>query len=199
MLQEIAPMALSDSELLGDFHFNTYVYEVPSGLFTFVIVAITHTAYLSLGSNQGNSFQILTQATADIGENCGEVFAVSKMYRTAAWGMEEQPDFLNMVLGISTAQVPLSLLNAIQEIEHQHQRIRTTKWGKRTLDIDILYYDDLVLDMPDLVVPHPYLHERGFVLAPLAKVAPYFVHPILKLTTQQLLDKCEDKLAVVEI
>ncbi len=199
MLQEIAPMALSDSELLGDFHFNTDGYVVPSGLFTFVIVAIIHSAYLSLGSNQGNSFQILTQAVADIGENCGEVNAVSKMFRTAAWGIEEQPDFLNMVVGISTLQDPLSLLKAIQEIEHQHQRIRTTKWGQRTLDIDILYYDNLVLSMPELVIPHPYLHERGFVLVPLAKIAPDLVHPILKLTTQQLLEKCEDRLDVVEI
>ncbi len=192
-------MALSDSELLGDFHFNTYVYAVPSGLFTFVIVAITHTVYLSLGSNKGDSFQILTQAIADIGENCGEVNAVSKMYRTAAWGMEEQPDFFNMVVGISTLQDPLSLLKAIQVIEHQHQRTRTTKWGQRTLDIDILYYDNLVLNMPELLIPHPYLHERGFVLVPLANVAPHFVHPILEMTTLQLLDKCEDKLAVVEV
>lgn len=192
-------MALSDSELLGDFHFYTYLYVVPSCLSTFVIVVLHHTAYLSLGSNQGNSFQILTRAITDIGNSCGDVITVSKVYRTAPWGREEQPDFLNMVVALSTSMEPEPLLAALQEIEQQHLRTRNIKWGARTLDIDILYYDGRILNTPDLVIPHPYLHQRAFVLVPLAQIAPQHIHPILKLSTQQLMELSEDRLSVIEI
>jgi 2-amino-4-hydroxy-6-hydroxymethyldihydropteridine diphosphokinase len=199
MLQEIAPMALSDSDLLGDFHFYAYLCVVPSCFFTFVAVAILHTVYLSLGSNQGNSLQILTDAIVDITAACGAVIAQSPVYRTAAWGKVDQPDFLNMAISISTNLQPASLLIALQDIEHQNHRIRTTKWGQRTLDLDILYYDNLILHLPHLNIPHPHLHQRAFVLVPLATIAPVYLHPVLNLTTQQLLAECGDMLEVVKL
>jgi 2-amino-4-hydroxy-6-hydroxymethyldihydropteridine diphosphokinase len=199
MLQEIAPMALSDSDLLGDFHFYAFLCVVPSCFFTFAIVAIIHTVYLSLGSNQGDSLQILTDAISGIAATCGAIRAQSPVYRTAAWGRADQPYFLNMAISISTNLQPDSLLIALQDIEQQNHRTRTTKWGQRTLDIDILYYDNLILHLPHLTIPHPHLHQRAFVLVPLATIAPMYLHPVLHLTTQQLLAQCDDTLAVFEL
>ncbi len=162
-------------------------------------MAHVHTVYLSLGSNQGNSLQILIDAIADIAAACGTIIAQSPVYRTAAWGLADQPDFLNMAISIATNLQPDSLLIALQDIEQQNHRTRTSKWGQRTLDIDILYYDNLLLHLPHLTIPHPHLHQRAFVLVPLATIAPKYLHPVLHFTTLQLLAQCDDTLAVVEL
>lgn len=153
-------------------------------------------AYLSLGSNEGQRERWLQQAQEHIAINCGTITATSPIYETAAWGITNQPDFLNMVLGIETYLSPNELLQSILNIETSLGRVRTVKWGPRTIDIDILFYNNEVINQPGLTIPHPFLQERRFILAPLAAIAPQYVHPLLHKTITQLLADCPDKLEV---
>lgn len=127
-------------------------------------------------------------------QTVGNIIAKSSLYETAAWGLEEQPDFLNMAICIETALSPQELLVAIQQVELNLGRQRTLKWGQRTLDIDILFYNRDVINDPQLTIPHPLLQERRFALTPLADIAPAFIHPILNKTIAQLLEDCTDPL-----
>lgn len=151
--------------------------------------------YLLLGSNEGDREQWLQQAVEQLGA-VGNISTQSAIYQTAAWGIEDQPAFLNMALCLQTELHPLELLQKIHHIEQNLGRQRTLKWGQRTLDIDILFYGDAVIDLPELKVPHPYLQERRFALVPLNEIAPDFLHPGLNKTISQLLDECPDKLEV---
>jgi 2-amino-4-hydroxy-6-hydroxymethyldihydropteridine diphosphokinase len=153
-------------------------------------------AYLLLGSNEGDREQWLRDAIIQVVTTCGTVIRMSSIYSTAAWGLEDQPDFLNMTLAIDTNLSPTGLLAAIQQIEKNLGRQRDVKWGQRTLDVDILFYGDEVIALPDLKVPHPSLQERRFALEPLCEIAPTLVHPLLKKNISQLLDECRDPLGV---
>jgi 2-amino-4-hydroxy-6-hydroxymethyldihydropteridine diphosphokinase len=157
------------------------------------------TTYLLLGSNEGDSRANIDRAIALLQHNCGPIVAPSPLYRTAAWGLEDQPDFLNMALAIDTALSPALLLENTQNIEQQMGRQRSVKWGQRTLDIDILFYGNELIDIPGLKVPHPYIQDRRFALAPLADIAPDFVHPRLHKTISQLLASCPDPLPVEKL
>ncbi|MGV3586819.1 MAG: 2-amino-4-hydroxy-6-hydroxymethyldihydropteridine diphosphokinase [Adhaeribacter sp.] len=152
--------------------------------------------YLLLGSNQGDREYFLTAATTQLALSVGVVQAKSKIYETAAWGLEDQPAFSNQLLQISTALAPEELLTQINLIEKDLGRERKIKWGARVIDIDILYYDHLTLNLPNLVIPHPRLQDRRFALMPLVELAPGFVHPISNKTNQVLLAECPDKLPV---
>ncbi len=145
------------------------------------------TTYLQLGTNLGDRLDLLAKATQAIARRCGEVSARSPIYETAAWGVTEQPDFLNQVLAVRTDLPPRVLLDQVLAIEREMGRERTQRWGSRLIDIDILYYDDLVVNTPALSLPHPWLHRRRFVLVPLVDLAPDFVHPILGKTNVELL------------
>ena len=153
-------------------------------------------SYLLLGSNQGNREFFLSEATKQLEIRVGRVTRKSAIYETAAWGLENQAAFLNQVLQISSALSPETLLTEINLIEKELGRERIIKWGARVIDIDILYYDKLVLQLPALVIPHPHLQERRFTLMPLAEMAPAFVHPVLNKTNQELLQECPDNLPV---
>ncbi len=155
-----------------------------------------NTAYLALGSNQGNREQALEKALTRIEETCGYVTQASSVYETAAWGLELQPDFLNMVVCINSGFAAEKLLQLIQKIENELHRKRAVTWGPRTIDIDILFYNADIINTPDLVVPHPRLQDRRFVLVPLVEIAPDLVHPLLHKTTTELLEICPDKLEV---
>jgi len=126
------------------------------------------------------------------------VQAESKIYETPAWGFEEQPAFLNMAVRGETGLDSEALLKYVKGLETRLGRKPTFHWGPRVIDIDLLFYDALVMDTPQLVIPHPHLHERAFVLVPLADIAPDLVHPTLKRTIRELLEDL-DKSGIVPI
>ncbi len=152
--------------------------------------------YLLLGSNEGNRIDWFHKAMAELEQTVGNIVAKSSLYETAAWGKEDQPDFLNMALCIETSLLPEQLLLTTQTIEQHLGRQRTIHWGQRTLDIDILFYGNEVVDMPNLKIPHPYIQERRFALVPLNEIAPHHVHPVFNKTVSELLGSCSDKLEV---
>jgi 2-amino-4-hydroxy-6-hydroxymethyldihydropteridine diphosphokinase len=155
-----------------------------------------HTSYLLTGANLGNPLDTLQKANEILEEKVGEILQKSKIYRTAAWGKTDQPDFLNQVIKISTLLEPHKLMQTILDIELQMGRKREEKYGPRIIDIDILFYDDLVIDEPHLSIPHPRIRERRFVLEPLHEIEPNLVHPVFHQTIHQILMDCTDPLEV---
>jgi 2-amino-4-hydroxy-6-hydroxymethyldihydropteridine diphosphokinase len=155
--------------------------------------------FLLLGSNLGDRHQVLADALRLITEQAGVPVTVSAIYETEPWGVTDQPSFLNQVIHISTSLLPEELLRILLNIEHDLGRIRYERWGARVIDIDILYFGDTILDSARLTLPHPRLQDRRFVLAPLAEIAPDFVHPILQKTSAQLLAECPDTSFVSKI
>jgi|SRR5690606_15115378 len=152
--------------------------------------------YLLTGANIGNPRQQLNDAKIEIAERVGKIIKESSIYESEAWGVEDQPIFLNQVLEVITPHSASKVLQTIQQIELVLGRIRTQRWGSRTIDIDILYYNTDIIHEPDLQVPHPYIQERNFTLIPLTEIAPNFEHPIFKKTNQQLLMDSKDPLNV---
>ena len=153
--------------------------------------------YLLLGANLGDRAATFRQAISLIAERVGPVTQQSGLYETAPWGVTDQPAFLNQVLAVETGLEPEEILNHTQAIEQVLGRVRMEKWGARQIDIDILYYGQLVLQTDRLTIPHPFLHQRRFTLVPLAEIAPDFVHPVLQKTNAELLAECEDNGEVV--
>ena len=154
---------------------------------------------LLLGANLGERAQTLHRAADLIAERIGLIVRQSKLYETAPWGITDQPSFLNQVILVETALAPEAVLEQTQAIEHELGRVQDVKWGARIIDIDLLYYDQQIIDSDRLTVPHPYLHERRFTLVPLAEVAPDFMHPVLQKTSLELLAECADASEVVPI
>lgn len=125
-------------------------------------------AYLGLGTNMGDREGYLTSACKMISEhNKINILNQSKVYETKAWGLKEQDDFLNLCIEIQTILTPYELLDVCQNIENKLHRVRNIRWGPRTIDVDILFYEDEILNDEDLVIPHPRIEERAFVLIPL--------------------------------
>lgn len=155
-------------------------------------LSMTHNAYVLLGTNLGDKLAYLKRATELIEQRCGSIERYSSIYETSAWGIETQPSFLNQAVLVRTELSPIQLLQALLGIETDMGRHRTTKWAPRTIDLDIAFYDALVLDSKSLVVPHPRIHERNFALAPLCEIAPDLLHPVLKRTISELLEDSSD-------
>lgn len=134
----------------------------------------------------GDSKNYLTTAVEQIEETIGLIACKTTVHQTPAWGKTDQPDFYNMALEVETDLGPLQLLDKTQAIENKLGRVRTEKWGPRTLDIDILYCGDMILNNERLTIPHPYLHQRKFTLDLLVELNPDFVHPVLGKTNLEL-------------
>lgn len=157
------------------------------------------TIFLSLGGNIGDVQKQLELTRVYISQRIGRIEKESKIYKTEAWGNTEQPNFYNQCVEVETGLSPLDVLNTCQQIERDLGRIRKKKWGPRPIDIDVLYYDDEIIDEKDLHVPHPYLQDRNFVLIPLEDIAPDHIHPIIKLSTRELRRISKDKLEVTVV
>jgi 2-amino-4-hydroxy-6-hydroxymethyldihydropteridine diphosphokinase len=145
-----------------------------------------NTVFIALGTNigarQGNLQSAIQALQSQV-----RLLAQSNVYQTAPVGYLDQADFLNQVIKVDTSLSPEALLRFMKAQEREMGRQKTFRDGPRVIDLDILFYSDLVLELPDLHIPHPRLHERAFVLVPLADIAPEFVHPLLKLSVSQLL------------
>lgn len=153
--------------------------------------------FLGIGANLGDRDSSLKNAISGIGEHIGSVLKSSSIYETDAWGFETSNKFLNMVVEVETQLSPSGVLGAILMIEAHLGRIRSEKqYSSRAIDIDILLYDDLIIDKKSLKVPHPLMHERQFVLVPLCEIAPELIHPILKKPISSLIELCPDKTKV---
>ena len=143
--------------------------------------------YIGLGANLGKGLDALRSAVTSLEETgLVEVQRASSIYKTTPIGDIEQDDFFNAVIGVDTQLSPRGLLALMLETEQQFGRERTIRWGPRILDLDLLFFGDVIEDMPGLLVPHPEILNRGFVLVPMVEIAPDFVHPVLKQTTREL-------------
>ena len=148
--------------------------------------------YIGLGSNLGNRFENLNKAVEALPPSVHEV-AASPVYETDPWGYLEQPAFLNQVIEVETELLPADLLAYLKQIELKLGRQATFRNGPRLIDLDIILYSDWILDQDGLVIPHPQMHERAFVLKPLADLAPYLCHPVYGTMIQDLLGNVDQK------
>lgn len=159
----------------------------------------TNDAWLLIGGNMGDRMGNLASARMKLEAHCGKIVAASGIYQTAAWGKEDQEDFLNQAIHLQTELSAADLLKQILEIEKELGRIREEKYGPRIIDIDILLYNDDIIHIHHLTIPHPELEKRRFALVPLAEIAREIVHPVLKKTIDELLAECGDRLDVHKI
>ena len=150
---------------------------------------INHTVYLSLGTNLGNRTENLKQAITSLPPQM-TVKKKSKIYETPPWGYTDQEPFLNQVILATTYLEPEPLLKHLKRLEVALGRKASFRYGPRLIDIDILFYDDLILETPALIIPHPHVHERGFVLVPMMDIAPDHVHPATKKSTREMIALC---------
>lgn len=155
-----------------------------------------NTAYLLIGGNVGNRAANLQTALRRIAETCGTINSTSSLYETAAWGNTDQPSFYNQAVVVTTPLSPEGLMDQLLDIELEMGRIRTQKYGPRTIDLDILMIDDLVLNTEKLTIPHPQMQNRRFALLPLIEVAPTLIHPLFDQSIEVLLQNCPDTLDV---
>ena len=156
-------------------------------------------SYLLIGGNEGNRMAWLADACAQIEESAGIILRLSSFYETAAWGKTDQDDFLNQALQVQTELDAPSLLFALLKIEEKMGRRRMEKWGSRLIDIDILFFNEEIIRLPELVIPHPEIQNRRFALVPMEEIAPLYIHPVLERSIRDLLAECPDKLDVKKI
>ena len=145
-----------------------------------------HTAYVALGSNLGDKEANLRRALELLIERGVEIVKTSTFISTEPYGVTDQPTFLNGVCEVRTSLEPLALLHTLLEIEQEMGRVRLRHWGERNIDLDLLLYEDVVMDTPELKLPHPDMQNRDFVLLPLDEIAPEIIHPTLQKTISKL-------------
>ena len=151
-----------------------------------MVEGIMHRVYLGLGANLGNRLENLQNAIQSLAPQV-HLLAASPIYVTPPWGLLDQPDFLNQVIEAETALNPTELLRFLKQIEKELGRVESVRYGPRLIDLDILFYDDIVLETTGLTIPHPQLTKRAFVLFPLVDLAPDLKHPINGKTAKELL------------
>ena len=152
--------------------------------------------HILLGGNIGEREKVFEKAISEISNQLGPIIKSSSYYETAAWGIEDQPAFLNQAIIIDSIHEPHFILNTLLDIEKLLGRIRFQKWGERVIDLDILFIDNQRIDTPELKVPHPFIQDRRFTLIPLVEISPNFLHPKTQKTLSELLAECPDKLEV---
>lgn len=158
-----------------------------------------NTAYLLIGGNLGNRKANLENSRTLIEQQCGRIINSSSVYETAAWGNTNQPSFLNQVFRIETLLSARQLIRKILKIEKTMGRVRQEKLGPRIIDIDILFFNQEIIKLDFLKIPHPEIQNRRFVLQPLAEFTPELIHPVLKKSIVELLQDCPDMLDVKKI
>ncbi len=158
-----------------------------------------HQVVLSVGCNMGNCSVTFLKASKALEKDGVIITMKSSLYQTGAWGNTEQNDFLNQVWVAETSLAPVDLLLRLKTVEKQFGRMTSEKWQPRPLDLDILFYDDVIFNDHGLTIPHPYLAERKFVLIPLAEILPGKIHPETRKTVLQMLDECHDNSTVTRI
>jgi 2-amino-4-hydroxy-6-hydroxymethyldihydropteridine diphosphokinase len=154
--------------------------------------------FLQLGSNLGDRELLLKDAITEIEDRVGNILECSKVYESTPWRVEGQENYLNQILKVKTILLADDVLLTVLDIEKQLGRVRIEKWGERLIDIDIIFYNDSIIETPELCVPHKHLHERMFVLTPLHNIAPEMVHPKYNKTIEELLKICKDTELVKE-
>lgn len=150
-----------------------------------------HYCLIGLGSNMGEKVRLISEAVAIIAQ-LGTIEKLSSLYKTQPWGNEAQDFFLNMVLTMKTGFEPRDLLGKLMQIEAVIGKEKKKHWGPRKIDLDILYFGQKIILDNSLIIPHPFLHLRNFVLVPMNEIAPDFLHPIFRKTTKELLEQCPD-------
>lgn len=155
--------------------------------------------FLIIGGNLGNKEKNLATARNLIGQKTGIVKELSTIYQTEAWGVLNQPVYYNQIIEILTEMNAGELMKSLLSIEQQMGRIRNERFGARTIDIDILFFNDEIHNTQDVTIPHPRLQERRFVLEPLHEIAPEFVHPVFQKTIAELLNELNDNTAVKKL
>jgi 2-amino-4-hydroxy-6-hydroxymethyldihydropteridine diphosphokinase len=151
-----------------------------------------HTYYLHLGSNQGEKKDFLQKALEMISTKIGEISLKSSIYETEPWGMKEQDNFLNMAIEVKSTKSPEDVIQSIKSIESVLGTAKEVKWGPRSIDIDVLYCDDQIMNSSEITIPHPHIQDRNFVLIPLMEIAGDFTDPVHKMTIDELYDICKD-------
>ncbi|MCH7396805.1 2-amino-4-hydroxy-6-hydroxymethyldihydropteridine diphosphokinase [Belliella sp. DSM 107340] len=147
---------------------------------------------LIIGGNVGDRIALLSEAKSKLMLKIGQLKDKSAVYETQAWGGKSKGDYLNQILIFETDFDAEYILDIALKVEKELGRERDVKWGNRTMDIDILYFGNEIINKHNLIVPHPYIAERRFVLVPLDEILPNFIHPVFNLTNKQLLDRCTD-------
>ncbi|HMT29110.1 MAG TPA: 2-amino-4-hydroxy-6-hydroxymethyldihydropteridine diphosphokinase [Bacteroidia bacterium] len=151
---------------------------------------------LMIGGNESDTKELFIKAIQLIEEKAGKITKKSSLYVSDPWGKIDQPDYLNQAVIVETHHNPGDLLFQLLEIENQLGRKRFVQNGPRTIDIDILFYKDLIINTPNLQIPHPRMHLRRFNLVPLNEIAPDWIHPIFKMSVTELLNACSDPLGI---
>lgn len=145
-----------------------------------------HKVFIALGSNLGDKNKNIDEALKRLKDNGIKILKLSSIIETEPYGYKDQDKFLNAVCLIETELAPHELLNMLLQIEREMGRVRTIKWGPRVIDLDIIFYDDLIINDENLIIPHPDAHNRIFVMGPLSEIAPDFVHPVLNKTVKEI-------------
>lgn len=153
-------------------------------------------AYLLIGGNLGDRIKNITSARNYVEKEIGKIINASSIYETASWGIEEQPDFLNQVLFIQTILSAKQVITILLAIENKMGRVRSEKNASRIIDIDILFFNNDIINEPSLKIPHPQIQNRKFTLVPLFELAPEYIHPVLQKPIKELLANCKDALQV---
>jgi 2-amino-4-hydroxy-6-hydroxymethyldihydropteridine diphosphokinase len=154
--------------------------------------------FLQLGSNLGDREQLIKDAIKFINEKLGKVLSYSKIYESDPWRVDGQKNYLNQILEAHSLLSAEDSLRVLQDIENELGRVRLEKWGERLIDIDIIFFNNDIIETSDLCVPHKHMHERNFVLIPLNEIAPQYVHPKYNKTVADLLEESKDTENVVE-